>query len=195
MLIVGDVAGHGAQAAALTARARHTLRAIGESTADPVAAVAHLNRLLLAQPVPAYVTVCAVVLRDAAGGGAVARVVCAGHPLPVLARDGRAWPVGRPGLLLGGWDTTFTAEDVALRDGDTLTIHTDGVPDTRRGTERFGDERLLATLAAGGGAAETLGRLRAALDAFRSADQSDDTAVLAVHRLRRRGGPAGSPAG
>jgi serine phosphatase RsbU (regulator of sigma subunit)/PAS domain-containing protein len=186
MMIVGDVAGHGAQAAALTARARHTLRAIGESTADPVAAVAHLNRLLLHEPVPAYVTVCVVLLReDDDGAGATARIVNAGHPLPYLQRDGTVSPVGRPGLLLGAWDTEFEAVDVPLRDGDTLTIYTDGVPDTRRGSERFGDARLEAILAEAQGAADTVGRIRAALDAFRSADQTDDTAVLSLHRLRR----------
>jgi serine phosphatase RsbU (regulator of sigma subunit) len=94
-------------------------------------------------------------------------------------------PVGRPGLLLGAWDTEFEAVDVPLRDGDTLTIYTDGVPDTRRGSERFGDARLEAILAEAHGAADTVGRIRAALDAFRSADQTDDTAVLSLHRLRR----------
>ena len=44
--IIGDVVGKGAEAAALTALARHTLAAIAESTADPAYAMQVLNRRL-----------------------------------------------------------------------------------------------------------------------------------------------------
>ncbi len=46
LLLVGDVAGHGADAAALTALARHTLRDAAELLPDPLDAVARLNHVL-----------------------------------------------------------------------------------------------------------------------------------------------------
>jgi PAS domain S-box-containing protein len=182
MVIVGDVAGHGAEAAALTAQARHTLRAIGEAFGDPVRAVAHLNRLLVPRSEPALCTVCVVLLRVDTAGGASARITCAGHPLPYLLRDGVPRPVGRWGPLLGAWDSNFTVEDVPLQDDDVLVVYTDGVLDARAGTGRFGEARLEAALATADGAASAVSVIREALDAFQTGEQADDTAVLAIQR-------------
>lgn len=191
LLIVGDVAGHGAEAAALTAQARHTLRAICEATGDPVAAVAHLNRLLMGEKDPSLATVCAAAIRED-GDGAVATIVCAGHPLPYLTRDGAVRAVGRPGPLLGGWDAQYAATEVRLRDGDLLTMYTDGVPETRGEDERFGDARLVDVLARATGAQDAVARVQTTLSAFRDGRQTDDTAVLAIRRVTaassRRGG-------
>jgi len=46
MLLVGDVTGRGAEAAALTGQARHTLRTAGMLLADPAAAFEQLNQSL-----------------------------------------------------------------------------------------------------------------------------------------------------
>ncbi len=183
MVIVGDVAGHGAEAAALTAQARHTLRAIGEAFGDPVQALAHLNDLLLPRGDPSLCTACAVLLQAADDGHASAAVTCAGHPLPYLVRDGEASQVGRAGPLLGAWESTFEEVEFALQDGDTLVLYTDGVLDARDGAERFGDERLRSVLTGATGAADAMRRVQEALDAFQSGEQADDTAVLAIQRL------------
>lgn len=182
MAIVGDVAGHGAGAAALTAQARHTLRAIAESTGDPVAAVAHLNRLLIPKADPALCTVCAVLVRVGDDGGATATITCAGHPLPCLVRGDGVEQVGAFGPLLGAWESTFTTTTVPLLEGDVLVIYTDGVLDVRAGREHFGEVRLRATLAGSAGAADAVARVQGALDAFGCGPQADDTALLAIQR-------------
>ena len=46
MLLVGDVTGRGAEAAALTGQARHTLRTAGMLLGDPGAALEQLNQAL-----------------------------------------------------------------------------------------------------------------------------------------------------
>ena len=46
MLLVGDVTGRGAEAAALTGQARHTLRTAGTLLGDPTAAFEQLNEAL-----------------------------------------------------------------------------------------------------------------------------------------------------
>ncbi len=187
MVIVGDVAGHGAEAAALTAQARHTLRAIGEAFGDPVRAVAHLNRLLVPRSEPALCTVCVVLLQEDGRGGASASITCAGHPQPYLRRDGEVTAVGRWGPLLGAWESTFTAEQVPLHDGDVLVVYTDGVLDARAGADRFGEGRLEGALAPATGAAFAVSAIRAALDDFQTGEQADDTAVLAIERRVRAG--------
>ncbi|MCW2999911.1 MAG: domain S-box protein [Solirubrobacterales bacterium] len=182
MVIVGDVAGHGAEAAALTAQARHTLRAIGEAFGDPVRAVAHLNRLLVPREEPALCTVCAVLLRIGPDGAATATVTCAGHPLPCLVRGGEVTQVGRWGPLLGAWESEFEATDIPLQDDDVLVLYTDGVLDARAGIERFGEARLEAVLRRTRGAHDAVARVQHALDTFQTGEQADDTAVLTIQR-------------
>ena len=50
MAVIGDVTGHGARAASLTAMARYTLRTASTMTNDPHRALAELNRALLQRP-------------------------------------------------------------------------------------------------------------------------------------------------
>ena len=70
MLVVGDVAGHGAEAAALTALARYTLRSAGQLTRDPARAAAQLNATLRDLP---QLSLCTTVPRPRAADGASER--------------------------------------------------------------------------------------------------------------------------
>jgi serine phosphatase RsbU (regulator of sigma subunit) len=181
MAIVGDVAGQGAEAAALTAQARHTLRTAAMLTGDPVAAVEHLNAVLTAGPELSLCTVCVVALPDPGLPAGTARVVCAGHPRPVHLRAGEAGCAGVWGPLVGAWDDArFAAHDVQLEDGDMLVLYTDGVLDARRGVERFEEERLHEALRPAASAQDAVRRVEAALDAFQTGEQADDTAILAI---------------
>jgi len=183
MVVVGDVAGHGAEAAALTAQARYSLRSAGMLTGDVVSAVRHLNAVLAARPRLSLCTVCAVLLPDPAAGDGAARVVCAGHPLPVLVRAGHVEEVGSWGVMIGAFeDAAFSAVDVPLRAGDLLVLYTDGVLDARSATGRFGEQRLHEALTAAVEAPDAVRRIERALDGFQTGDQADDTAVLAVGR-------------
>src|SRR5918995_393822 len=127
MVIVGDVAGRGAPAAALTALARHTLRTAGRLLDDPAGALAELNQELYARGSGALCTlVCALLPEDPADR--TVEVLCAGHPQPVLVRDGAARQVGRFGTIVGAFaDATWTSDRVEVVPGDTLVLYTDGV--------------------------------------------------------------------
>jgi PAS domain S-box-containing protein len=183
LVAVGDVTGHGAPAAALTSLSRFTLRTAARLLGDAVTAAERLNAELLELPELALVTLCAIVLREL-GGEAAAEILLAGHPPAVLVRDGRPHEVGSPVQLLGfddrgPWATTT----VDLEPGDLLVLYTDGVVDTFRDDERFGEGRLMEVLAGAHGAEDAVGRIDAALTAFASGDQRDDTAVVAIERL------------
>ena len=182
LAVVGDVAGRGAEAAALTGLARHTLRTAAKLLVDPLDAVGTLNAELLARDQMSLCSVAAVLLREH-DGGATAEIVCAGHPLPLLAGGGQVRPVGDFSPMLGAsrveqWSRTT----VELATGDVLVLYTDGVFDAVGADGRFGEERLQETVAGVRDAADAVARIDAALSAFATGAQADDTAVLAVER-------------
>jgi PAS domain S-box-containing protein len=181
MAVIGDVAGRGAAAASLTAMARYTLRTAGSLVGTPAMGLARLNENLRARGELALCTAAIVLLRD----DAEASVVSAGHPLPLLVRDGRAQLVGRTGPLLGAFDHGhWLPAPVTLEPGDVLVLFTDGVLDARgrNGDGRFGEERLAATLAGATDADDAIRRIRSALEDFSGGEHTDDTAVLALMR-------------
>jgi serine phosphatase RsbU (regulator of sigma subunit) len=183
MVVVGDVTGRGAEAAALTAQARHTLRTAGTLLGDPVAAIEHLNRTLAQQGDLPICTVAALLLVETPAG-TVARIACAGHPQPLLVRDDAVRAVGATGAMVGAWDdAAWEAESVPIEAGDVLVLYTDGVIDAVGESGRFGEERLTATLRGARDATDVIARVRAALRAFERGEQADDTAVVALQRL------------
>jgi PAS domain S-box-containing protein len=183
MIVVGDVTGRGAEAAALTAEARHTLRTAGTLVGDPAAAIAELNRSLAGK---SHVSICTVVvtLLSETDAGMTATVVCAGHPLPLLKRGGEVTAVGGAGPIVGAWrDSSWFGEAFQLEPSDVLVFYTDGVTDARGPEDRFGDRRLQAAVRDASDAATAVAAVDLALQEFELAAQTDDTAVVAVQRL------------
>lgn len=189
MVLMGDVTGKGPGAAAITSLARYTMRTVAQYEDDPTVMLGRLNATLGSDPERRQIctAVCVEVLpraSDAPTAGARLRIVCAGHPSPLLVRraDGAVAPVGHPGTLLGAFpEGRWTVTDIELGDGDALVLYTDGVTDTRGADgRRFGAERLEETLRAIGpvAAEEIAGGIDAALQAF--GEQRDDVAVLVL---------------
>jgi PAS domain S-box-containing protein len=184
LAIVGDVVGRGATAAALTGLARYTLRTAATLLDDPLDAVRILNEALLARADMSLCSVAAVLLCDREAGAATAQIVCAGHPLPLLVRDGVVRPVGAYSPMLGAYSIQEWARtEIDLEPGDVLTLFTDGVFDAVGEDGRFGEERLAQTLTGAVDADDAVERIDAALSAFAVGEQADDTAVLAVQRV------------
>jgi PAS domain S-box-containing protein len=178
MLLVGDVTGRGAEAAALTGQARHTLRTAGMLLGDPIAAFEQLNQALATR---VELTPCTVALIGLAPDARSAFVICAGHPQPLLIRGGEPRAVGRFGPMLGAWvDAEWSPERIELEPGDVLVAFSDGVTDTVGSEGRFGEDRLLETLRGVTDAAGAVAAIDAALNAFQHGGQADDTAVLAL---------------
>jgi serine phosphatase RsbU (regulator of sigma subunit) len=184
-VLVGDVAGRGAEAAALTGLARHTLRTAAQLLDDPLDAVGTLNTELCARDQMSLCSVAVVLLREHLGR-ATAEIVCAGHPLPLRARDAQVEPVGTFSPMLGAFPVDdWTRTTVELESGDVLMLYTDGVFDAVGADGRFGEDRLQRTVAGVADAHEAVTRIDAALTAFELGAPSDDTAVLAVEREGR----------
>jgi PAS domain S-box-containing protein len=192
---IGDVCGKGADAAAVTALARYTIRTAAMSESRPSAVLATLNEAMLRQRHDEQFCTVAFASIEPGASGASVTVASGGHPLPLLLRaDGRVSRVGRSGTLLGVVDDpAIEDEHIRMETGDSLVFYTDGV------TEGHAPERIvtadeLATVlssCAGLDAATVAERLeRHSLPAER--EPRDDVAVL-VLRLRgleRAGRPA-----
>ena len=93
-LLVGDVSGHGPEAAAMAAMLRAGWEALVEAEVEPQARLASLNKLLLAHAryEEFFATVCSVVIDPGLTG---ARITLAGHPPPILIQDGKEIPTQR----------------------------------------------------------------------------------------------------
>ncbi len=186
-LVLGDVAGRGAAAAALTAEARHTIRTAGALAAKPVAGLEVLNRNLRRRDDVALCSVVMVFLPDDPSPEAEVLVYLAGHPHPIRVRDGVAELVGVPGPLLGVADEPdWEAAPIPLSPGEQVVLYTDGVIEARRpGGERFGDDRLLERLAGAESPELAVERVREGLVSFGARAREDDAAVIAVRRSAR----------
>jgi PAS domain S-box-containing protein len=181
MAVMGDVVGRGPAAASLTAMGRYTLRTAGSLVGTPTMGLARLNENLRARGDMALCTAAVVLLREDGGD---ASLVCAGHPLPYLVRDGQPRPVGRTGPLLGAFEQGhWLAATLDIRAGDVLVLYTDGVLDARGPDSRFGEERLEQTLGGAASADEAVERIQQALLDFGGPDQDDDIAALAIQRM------------
>ena len=140
-LVIGDVCGKGAEAAALTALARYTVRAAALQSRSPSAILHRLNEALLRDRLDYRFCTVLYVSLTPREHGVSACLTAGGHPLPfVLRAGGEVESVGTPGSLLGIVDPPELAEQrVELAPGDALVLFTDGVTEADRdaGPERF----------------------------------------------------------
>lgn len=152
VLLIGDVAGHGPEAAALTAMARHTGLTLTTSEASPARALSGLNRAIQHRQTkdadPRFCTM-AIVRLEHHGDGWMATLSLGGHPQPWLIRsDGTVAGVGEPGTLLG-WrdDAVYVDATVEIRSGDTLVLYTDGLTDAPPDSPTVTPDQLPALIA------------------------------------------------
>jgi serine phosphatase RsbU (regulator of sigma subunit) len=183
-LVVGDVTGKGAEAAAVTALARYTLRAGAPEDDSPEKALRRLNAGLRADASTQFVTAVLAYARVADDGGIRARLALAGHPPAMLVyRGGTVEAVGEPGMMLGVVpDPELVETEVRLAAGDLLLIYTDGVTEAGPRSAPVGELGLAAIL---GGLADrdpndVVAAVEAAVLAAQDGEPRDDIAVLAI---------------
>jgi PAS domain S-box-containing protein len=187
-LVIGDVCGKGAEAAALTALARYTVRTAALQSRSPSAILRRLNEVLLRDQVDyRFCTVLYVSLTPHEGGISIC-LSSGGHPLPLVLRAaGAVETAGAPGSLLGIVDPPELAEHrLELLPGDALVLFTDGVTEADR---TAGPERLAVQLAACHdlGAAQIAEAVERDAVAVQGGAPRDDVAVLVA---RAAGAPA-----
>jgi serine phosphatase RsbU (regulator of sigma subunit) len=188
-VVVADVTGKGIAAALLMAFSRPLIHGAMDLARGPADALARVNRILVEERRSTLFITAIAATVDLASGRV--RLANAGHEPPLLLPgDGSAIrAVEGCGVLLGAFaDLDLDETTLRLAPGDVLVLYTDGVTDAL-GTdgERFGDDRLLATLTAlhGGSAHDVVDGIRGTLDRFcASVEQADDVTIVAVGRDR-----------
>jgi PAS domain S-box-containing protein len=183
-LVLGDVCGKGAEAAALTAMVRYTIRAEVVHHSSPGEVLGLLNEAILRQDdAGRFCTVLhgRVTVDD---DGAEILIASAGHPPPLVLRAGGAVEtVPCRGTLLGVLREVVHSDVlVRLDPGDVLLCFTDGVTEGRRGGVMFGEDGLAEALASCGGLdADAIAEqmTQVALD-YQGGRTQDDLALLVL---------------
>jgi serine phosphatase RsbU (regulator of sigma subunit) len=195
-VVVGDVCGKGPDAAAVTALARHTLRAAAMQERLPSRSLRLLNEALLRQPGERRFCTVAYAYLEAAPDGARVGLASGGHPLPLLLRaDGHVERLGRHGMLLGILpEPNLDDSSVALSPGDALIFYTDGVTEAGGRTAPLGEEGLEEIVAscAGLDADAIAGQIEAAALEAEGGPPRDDIAVVVLRvepGIHRNGSP------
>ncbi len=190
VVVIGDARGKGAEAAAVTALVRYTIRAVTLKVDRPSEVLAALNEAMLQQlPEDRFCTVACVRLEPEDGSPGVGLDVSrAGHPPPLVVRpDGSVEEVGCSGRVLGVFpDAELQDTPLRLMPGEVLVLYTDGVTEARSPDgEFFGEERLRALLrsCAGLEAGAFASRIKGVVLEFQEGYPRDDLAIV-VLRVR-----------
>jgi serine phosphatase RsbU (regulator of sigma subunit) len=139
-VVMGDVQGHGAAAAATTALARYTLRANAQRLSRPVHVLYQVNKALLRHEDERFLS--AAFAKVSPGRTPRAVISCAGHPKPMIVRhDGRVEDAGGEGMLLGLFAAPDLSEqNIDLEPGDALVLYTDGLTEAGAPRNMLGEE-------------------------------------------------------
>jgi PAS domain S-box-containing protein len=179
LAVIGDVCGKGAEAASLTAMARHTLRTLARHHDGPGTILDAANEVMAGQlPEGRFCTAAAAALEPGDDGLQVT-VASAGHPVPLVVRGtGEVELLGRAGMLLGVFDELGLVEqDAVLAPGDALVLFTDGC--VGEGADSL--QVLGAGLAAAAGrSATTLAQVVEAVAIEIEGGHRDDMAILVL---------------
>ncbi len=177
-LVVGDVVGHGIEAAAVMGQLRSAWRAFALQGDRPATLVGRLSRFAERVEGASVATVACAVL-----DGSDLAYACAGHPPPLLRPPGgpAEYLMEGRGPPLGVSDDPYGEGRVTLAPESLVLLYTDGMIERDRDLER--GMRDLATLV-GEGPADPRALL-ARLAARVGPDPADDCALLA---LRLTGG-------
>ncbi len=175
-LTIGDVTGHGLEAAVIMGEIRQGLRAAAFESAEPAAILDRANRLFMASGRSVFVTAIFGILDPVTGRFVYAT---AGHPSPLVASQGEVQRLPASGLPIGLRDDEGVDFALQLRAPVTIVLFTDGLIEFGRDIEA-GERRIeeaVRTLAG-----EPIDHLAGALmKAVLGEDEpTDDVAILTV---------------
>jgi GAF domain-containing protein len=182
-VVLGDVTGHGIEATADMAMAKFVFRSLAREHSDPGEFLSRANDVVVDEiALGKFITMAYLTIDDAGN------VLCAsaGHPPPrLLDADGRVRALECGGLALGiASPQEYEQVTAVLQPGAAVVLYTDGVIESRRGRDLFGEERLDNVLAQSVGlpAQEMANAVLAACREFAGGDLPDDCAIVVLRR-------------
>ncbi|MFD3534671.1 PP2C family protein-serine/threonine phosphatase [Streptomyces sp. NPDC058664] len=178
LVAIGDASGHGLDAVARMAQQRHALAGLAQTGASAGEITTWLNELVCSDPAGHTATMVAGHLDE----DKVLHWADAGHPAPLLLRDGRAEPLSaeQRGPLLGALPGyAYETSSTPLLPGDLLVLYTDGMVERRDEDVTVGIDRLARVVAASSPATP-----RQVIDTLLADEQlaghEDDACVLGI---------------
>ncbi len=182
-LLIGDVSGHGIEAARTSTLVKDTVNAFAHQSSRPHHVLRDANRLLVESSLPGFVTAFLAFLDPESGALTYSS---AGHPPPLLASDGSPLDVDFFRLPLGIMpDAQYADTEALCPTGSVLVLYTDGITEARRRGRLFGEEGLRRALAnaAGTSLEESPDHLLEEALLFSRGHLDDDVALLVVDYL------------
>ncbi len=186
--IIGDVAGVGPEAAALTGIARYATRALASTERSPARLLSQLNDTLVRFGFQERFCTMLYVELEPEADVVRAKIANGGHPYPyVLRSDGRVEEVAVAGSLLGVLNEVSLEErELVLSPGDVLVGYTDGVTEARDPSgDFFGPDGLADMLPSctGRPASVVAQRIELAVLEYQSGATPDDIAIVVLQAL------------
>ncbi|MGW0145429.1 SpoIIE family protein phosphatase [Streptomyces sp. NPDC003333] len=188
-LVIGDVQGHGVQAAATMGQLRSAVRAFALGDRPPDEVMSGTNHLLIDLDAGLFASCCYIRLDPATG---IAHAAVAGHPRPLLrGADGRTQVLDLPGGVVLGVDpqARYPVTELRVEPGAVLALYTDGLVERPGIDIDVGISALRVALArAGAPGGRPQGRSlssmadRLTAAARHMADRPDDIALLLATR-------------
>ncbi|MFK4148413.1 PP2C family protein-serine/threonine phosphatase [Streptomyces sp. NPDC004065] len=186
LVVLGDVAGKGLDAAVLTGKIRNTLHALLPLATDHERVLNLLNGALLASHHGRFATLVLASVRRR-GSRVRLRLTSAGHLPPLIVRsDGTVEEVPTTGTLVGALPRVRAhSVTTELAPGETCLLYTDGITEARGGPlgeELFGEHRLRRALGecAGMPAEAVVERVHMLASEWIGSGRHDDMAAVAI---------------
>ncbi|HEU5253590.1 MAG TPA: SpoIIE family protein phosphatase [Solirubrobacterales bacterium] len=180
--IVGDVVGHGPEAARLATFVRAQLAAFAASTSDPAELLRLANSALAGRRGRRQQLVSALCVRLDRREGTICWAR-AGHPPPLRLPELRELPAEGSTFLLGAEERLeLENTETSVADSEGLVVYTDGATDVRRGREMLGLEGLRGILAplTGLAARPMVGEVERAILAWADRPIRDDLCLVVL---------------
>jgi PAS domain S-box-containing protein len=180
-LVIGDVAGHGTEAASVMGQVRMAVRAFSLEGHAPAVVVGRVHQLLRSLYEGEQMVTMLYLALDPVTWEAT--IVNAGHPPPLLLdSSGEAtYLETTTGLPVGlNWNLPYEESIALLRPGETLVLYTDGLVDRRDVAVGEGLERL-REVASDQGDRDLDDVCGILVERLVPVDASDDVAILAAH--------------
>lgn len=183
-LLIGDVCGHGIEAAKLATIARWSVRATTTRGVSPAMSLLELHEVLVRRPDADDRFLTAQLAELDIGADRVGVTLAgAGHP-PALVRraDGTVTEVGLGGRPIGIVEDALVATDtITLERGDLVVFYSDGLTEARQGAECLGGDEVAGIVAnAGDEPAKVAADLVTAARRASGGHLSDDLAIVVI---------------
>ena len=179
-LVIGDVVGHDAEAAAAMGQLRSVVRSYAFEDSEPGAVLDRVDQLVAGMRIPRSASLVFATLTRTATGWSLS-YSRAGHPPPLVARGSEVVQLSEAGGAMVGFGYTGRSTGQhELAPGDVLVLYTDGLIERRDRTLREGLRALVevtgtvGALDAAGVGEELLSRL---------ADEPEDDVAVVVVRI------------